>query len=219
MNIIKEKSEMGTLDIRLEESENKHLDIVFGGVGDIYWIYDNFEVAYLEEDPMYDSLIISKKDYDIYKIFEELYEDLINGRIYHPEKLPKFRLDFDPKAQEKENERCRQSNENVINSFRYKMLVNNNVITWYSDEEMKENAEILRISKKEDYILLEFIRQTKKDEQGHTRMPGWYSIRIRTDGSTYTPCDAVFWRHFNNLQQYEPNISEQENNLVKKLTP
>jgi len=99
------------------------------------------------------------------------------------------------------------------------MLVNNNVITWYSDEEMKENAEILRISKKEDYILLEFIRQTKKDEQGHTRMPGWYSIRIRTDGSTYTPCDAVFWRHFNNLQQYEPNISEQENNLVKKLTP
>ena len=33
------------------------------------------------------------------------------------------------------------------------MLVNNRIITYYSDEEYKDNAEIVRISKQEDYIL------------------------------------------------------------------
>lgn len=219
MKIIKTPSKIGTIDIRLEESENKHLDIIFGGTGDIYWIYDNQEVADLDEEPMYDTFVISKKDYDIYKIFAELYEDLINGNIYHPDKLPSFCLIGDPEAQEKENIRCIESNKRIKNSWRYKKLVNNGVITWYSDEEYKDNAEIVKISKKEDYILLEFIRQTKRDEQGQIRLPGWYFIRIRLDGSTYTPCDTVFWRHFNNLQQYEPYANKNiknENCYVKK---
>ena len=79
MKIIKILSEIGTMDIRIEESENKYLDIVFGGTGDIYWIFDNQEVAYLKEDPMYDTLIIPKTDYDIYKIFEEAYDHLVDG--------------------------------------------------------------------------------------------------------------------------------------------
>ena len=222
MKIIKILSEIGTMDIRIEESENKYLDIVFGGTGDIYWIFDNQEVAYLKEDPMYDTLIIPKTDYDIYKIFEELYNDLINGKIYYPEKIQSYYLNIDPEAQEKENKRCEDSNERIKNSSRYKKLVNNEVITWYSDEEYKDNAEIVRISKQMDYILREFIRQTKEDEQGQIRLPGWYSIRFRLDGSTYTPCDTVFWRHFNNLQQYEPIIHNEfnsENSFQKKLIP
>ena len=221
MKIIKTPSKVGIIDIRLEESENKRLDIIFGGTGDIYWIYDNLEVPDLEEDPMYDTFIISKKDYDIYKIFDELYEDLINGNIYHPEKLPSFYLIDNPNAQEIENKRCIESNKRIKDSSRYKKLVNNGIITWYSDEEYKDNAEILRISKKADFILLEFIRQTKRDEQGQIRLPGLYYIRFRLDGSTYTPCDTVFWRHFNNFQEYNPNTNIQSktnnNKLVRKL--
>ena len=101
------------------------------------------------------------------------------------------------------------SNKDIKESQRYKNLVNNGVITYYSDEEQKENAEIVRISKREDCILLEFLRQTKKDEQGQTRLPGWYFIRIRLNGSSYTPCDIVFWRHFDNLQNYEPQKAKQ----------
>ena len=62
----------------------------------------------------------------------------------------------------------------------------------------------------------------EEDEQGEIRLPGWYSIRFRMDGSTYTPCDTVFWRHFDNLQQYNPNVSEKikdDSHFVKKLTP
>jgi len=220
MKIIKKNSHMGTKDIRLEESETKHLDILFGGTGDIYWIYDNLEFDNLENDPMYDTFKIFSCDVDIYHIFEQLYNDLINGHIYYPEALPSFALFLDPKAQEKENDRCKNSNERIKNSIRYRNLVKDGIITWYSDEEYKDNAEIVRISKQSDCILLEFIRQTTIDEQGQTRLPGLFSIRFRLDGSTYTPCDIVFWRHFNNLQQYEPdkNKTIDSNNLSRKLT-
>ena len=68
---------------------------------------------------------------------------------------------------------------------------------------------LVRISKQEDSILLEFIRQTKKDDQGHTRLPGFYSIRFRTSGSTYTPCDLVFTRHFLKMQEYDFEAPQQ----------
>ena len=45
MKITKTKSEIGTYDIRIEENEDKHLDVIFGGNGDIYWVYDNLEAA------------------------------------------------------------------------------------------------------------------------------------------------------------------------------
>lgn len=210
MEIKKERSDVGTLDIRIIESEDKHLDITFGGTGDIYWILDNQEVADVEEDPMYDTFTIPASETDIYKIFEELYDDLINGNIYYPEQLPSYYLAIDPAAQEKENKRCEKSNKEIKESSRYKALVNNGFITFYSDEELKTNAEIVRISKRDDCILLEFLRQTKKDEQNQTRLPGWYFIRIRLNGCTYTPCEIVFWRHFDNLQKYEPSKKKEQ---------
>ena len=50
MIVTKRKSEVGTLDIRIEENEDKHLDAIFGGNGDIYWVYDNLEQLYAEEN-------------------------------------------------------------------------------------------------------------------------------------------------------------------------
>ena len=216
MEVKKERNELGTLDIRIIESEDKHLDITFGGTGDIYWILDNQEVADVEEDPMYDTFTISASETELYKIFEELYDDLINGNIYYPEQIPSYYLAFDSKAQEKENERCINSNKEIKESSRYQALVNNGLITFYSDEEYKDNAEIVRISKREDCILLEFVRQTKKDEQNQTRLPGWYFIRIRLNGCTYTPCEIVFWRHFDNLQKYEPTQKVEEGTSYQK---
>lgn len=218
MEIKKEQNESGTLDIRIIESEDKHLDITFGGTGDIYWILDNQEVADVEEDPMYDTFAIPASETELYKIFEELYDDLINGNIYHPEQLPGFCLLVDPHAQEKENQRCEKSNKEIKESSRYKALVNNGLITFYSDEEYKDNAEIVIISKRDDCILLEFIRQTKKDEQNQTRLPGWYFIRIRLNGCTYTPCEAVFWRHFDNLQKYEPSKKKEQTYQKTKIS-
>lgn len=210
MKIIKKKSEIGTYDIRIIENEDKHLDVLFGGNGDIYWVYDNQERLFDEIDSMYEQFLIPNTD-NLFSIFNELYEDLINCNIFLPEPNELMPGDY-----ERDQIRCQSSNEELKRDYRYNKLVKNGIITWYSDEEHESIAEIVRISKVEEGILLEFIRQSHKDDLGSTRMPGWYSIRFRTSGSTYTPCDLVFWRHFNNLQNYqEQKENEQEN--IKKL--
>lgn len=211
MKITKRKSEIGTYDIRIEENEDKHLDVLFGGNGDIYWIYDNYEVADVKEDSMYEAFEIPSTEPGIYKIFNELYEDLVNCRIFVPEINELY-----PGQIKEDEERCRRSNEDLKKDYRYNLLVKDKVITWYSDEEYREIAEIVRITKTETGILLEFIRQSTRDDMGSLRLPGWYSIRFRTSGSTYTPCDMVFWRHFNNLQNYEEQPTIDNNHTLKK---
>ncbi len=211
MIVTKRKSEVGTLDIRIEENEDKHLDVIFGGNGDIYWVYDNLEQLYAEEDSMYEAFTIPKEEKNLYKIFNELYEDLINCRIFVPETT-----ELIPGGIKKDQERCRKNNEALKKDARYNMLVQNGIITWYSDEEYRKIAEIVRITKNDNGILLEFIRQSTIDDMNMKRMPGWYSIRFRTSGSTYTPCDMVFWRHFNNLQNYQKEPTENNNKTLKK---
>ena len=211
MIVTKRKSEIGTLDIRIEENDDKHLDVIFGGNGDIYWVYDNLEQLYAEEDSMYEAFTIPKEEINLYKIFNELYEDLVNCRIFVPEET-----ELVPGGLKKEQERCRKNNEELKKDPRYNMLVQDGIITWYSDEEYREIAEIVRITKNENGILLEFIRQSTVDDMNMKRMPGWYGIRFRTSGSTYTPCDMVFWRHFNNLQHYQKEPTESNNKTLKK---
>lgn len=198
IQVLKEKNYMGSLDVRLKIDDNITLDVVFGGVGDVYWIYDNQNFFDAKEDSMYDKLLITKEDLDIYNIFNELYEDLINCRIYMPDNCG-----FIEGWNEKEEKRCNLSNKRIKESPRYDKLVKDGIITWYSDEEYKDIAEIVRISKKDETIVIEFIRQSTIDELGQHRLPGWYSIRFRMDGSTYEPCNIAFWRHYDNLQKYE----------------
>lgn len=210
MKVSKTKSEIGTYDIRIEENEDKHLDVLFGGNGDIYWVYDNLEVMFDETDSMYESFLIPETEKGLYDIFNELYEDLVNCRIFIPEEKELW------EGQLKEDElRCQKSNEELKNDSRYKLLVQDGVITWYSDEEYRAIAEIVRITKVDTGILLEFIRQSIKDDMGFSRMPGWYSIRFRLSGSTYTPCETVFWRHFDNLQHYEEQLNKQDNQKLE----
>ena len=159
---------------------------------------------------MYDALLIPEKE-NVYSIFNELYEDLINCNVFKPEINELY-----PNQLEEDIKRCNRSNEDLKKDPRYLSLVKDGAITWYSDEEYHEIAEILRITKNDQGILLEFIRQSKRDDMGFLRLPGWYSIRFRTSGSTYTPCDMVFWRHFNNLQEYQEQPTKTEHTLKLK---
>lgn len=217
MEIIKKKSEVGTYDICIEETPDKHLALIWGGNGDLYWLLDNTETMDEEKDPMYDYFCITKGDYVLYSIFEELYDDLMNGNVFLPEQHFNTNvLNLTPEETEeveeynaKEVEHARKLNDELKEDRRYQRLTADNVITWYSDEEEQNNAEIVRISKQEDSILLEFIRQSTKDDMGQTRVPGYYSIRFRTSGSTYTPCDLVFTRHFLKIQEYDFDAPQQ----------
>ena len=217
MNIIKNKSSVGTYEIRINEDDNKSLSLIWGGNGDLYWILNNLEFDVFENDPMYDTFCITKKDYALYSLFKELYDDLIDGRIYLPEQHMNTNIeDLTEEEQEEvaefnamQIEHTKETNREIQLSSRYKQLVKDNIITWYSDEEIKDIAEIVRISKQEDSILIEFIRQSTKDDMGFTRIPGDYSVRFRTSGSTYTPCDAVFTRHFLKMLEYDFDAPQQ----------
>lgn len=217
MEVIKQKSEVGTFDICIKENDMKSLALIWGGNGDLYWLLDNLEEVDVKDDPMYDTFCITKADYPIYKMFEELYDELMEGKIYLPEQhIDTNREDLTEEEREEverfnayEIEHATSENEDIKSDRRYQLLTADNVITWYSDEEQRTTAEIVRISKQDDSILLEFIRQTKKDDQGHTRLPGYYPIRFRTSGSTYTPCDLVFTRHFLKMQEYDFDAPQQ----------
>lgn len=217
MEVIKAKSEVGTLDICIKENDNKSLALVWGGNGDLYWLLDDLEEFDIKDDPMYDSFCITKADYAIYRMFEELYDELMEGRIYFPEQHIDTNRDDLTEAEKEEVEmynayeieHAKAENEDIKRDRRYQLLTADNVITWYSDEEHRSIAEIVRISKQEDCILLEFIRQSKKDDQGQIRLPGYYPIRFRTSGSTYTPCDLVFTRHFLKMQEYDFDAPQQ----------
>lgn len=217
MEVIKQKSEVGTYDICIKESDEKSLALVWGGNGDLYWLLDDLKEIDVKDDPMYDSFCITKADYAIYKMFEELYDELMEGRIYFPEEhIDTYNEDLTEEEKAEvarynayEIEHTKQENEDIKRDRRYQLLTADNVITWYSDEEHRDLAEIVRISKQEDSILLEFIRQTRKDDQGQIRLPGYYPIRFRTSGSTYTPCDLVFTRHFLKMQEYDFDAPQQ----------
>lgn len=217
MEVLKKKSDVGTYDICIEDNPDKHLALIWGGDGDLYWLLDNMEVVDSEEDSMYDFFCITKSDYVLYTLFEELYDDLMKGNVFLPSQhfntnAPDLTEEEQKEVEEyntKEKEKAAAMNAELKEDKRYQRLTADNVITWYSDEEEKSNAEIVRISKQEDSILLEFIRQSTKDAAGSFRMPGYYSIRFRTSGSTYTPCDLVFTRHFLKMQDYDFDAPQQ----------
>ena len=85
----------------------------------------------------------------------------------------------------------------------------NEIIRQYGSVYNYLNVVSLYGTKNDNGILLEFIRQSIIDDMNMKRMPGWYSIRFRTSGSTYTPCDLAFTRHFLKMQEYDFNAPHQ----------
>lgn len=91
MDIIKQKSEIGTYDFHITK-DNKTLYIIFGGNGDLYWILNNnqLNLETLEEhithfkNPYQETFIIDKENYTIYSLFEELINDIKDAKIHLP---------------------------------------------------------------------------------------------------------------------------------------
>lgn len=235
MNIIKQKSEIGTYDFYITK-EDKTLEITFGGNGDLYWIIDNPNVnpETTEEykkhlkSPYQETFIITKENYYIYSLFDELIEDIKEARFYLPEEEEQkdFILNLDDICQHKKQyesyeERCKRKNEELKKYSRYKLLYNNNIISWHSDEHIYEDADRVKIYKQEEDIILEFSRPPLKREEFIYHLAGRICIRFRNSGSTYNPFNVIFMRMFHKLQEYNPNYHQihiEEIEYRKRLT-
>lgn len=159
--------------------------ISYGGNLDIYLspIRKNYQTLETEYR-------ITKENYYLFETFNTLYEKLINYQFLSIE---------DPKHREMEKR---------IDQNREYPLIQNDIVNWYSDEDMIEEASLLQISKKdEDTIKLVFHQSNRKDYNT-------YSIRIRNNGSRYDHANHIFMEMYNKLtyqnDDYYPQVHIEE---------
>lgn len=234
MEVTKRKSEIGTYDFYITK-EDKTLEITFAGNGDLYWIIDNQNInpettkeykIHLTK-PYQEIFIITKENYFIYSIFEELIEDIKEIKFYLPEEEKKkyLLLDLDDiceydKQHESYEDICKRKNEEIKKYSKYDLLYNNGIISWHSDEHIYEDADRVKIYKTNENIILDFSRPPVKREEFIYHLAGRICIRFRNSGSTYQPFNVIFMRMFHKLQEYNPDYHQihiEELEYQKKL--
>lgn len=117
--------------------------------------------------------IIDESNLRVYDIFNKLYNDLINCKL--------------PFESDKEKLR-RLTN--------YDLLVQNNIITWKSDDYPFDIGPSFKIEKVSDIINITFDRGKKDEYNINNRR---VAVRIRNSGSLYQPFNTNFMKLYNEL--------------------
>lgn len=203
MKVIKKEEEKG-LNIYFK-TDNKCLSFVFGGNGDLYWTIHNMNIKENMEYN-YDYFIINKENYNVYKLFEQLFFDIENINLFDEIDIPFYLETYEEKKEYLEKKKCEKEEMKkryrLYNDSNYNELYdkNNRTITWYSDETAHEVSSILKIKQEEDSFKIEIFHQPHKngyDEDLYIN--GFIPIRIRNSGSYYDPFNIIFMRMYNNM--------------------
>ena len=211
MKLIKLEDEFGTI-ISFQEYQ-KQFYISFGGNLDLYWSIRS------KEGNDHHDFIITKENYKVYELFEHLFDDVENIKIFDEKDIPSY-IGKDKKNKYK-----------LFNYSSYNELFDkkNNTITWYSDETNHKVSNILKIKKEKELFKLDFY--TQQYIEGYDRdfnNPYYIPIRFRNSGSSYDPFNIVFMKMYEKMKQiddindYGHQIHIEEylysQNKVKKLT-
>lgn len=193
MRVILSNNDYGTKDIHLVD-ENKTLSIVFAGTGDLHLIIRNTDCIEAEEYA-YDYFEITKENYQIYSLFEELLYDIGTINIFDGEEI---KTSSDVKFQ--------KMGERKYNMSHYNDLYDSDdgTVTWVSDETGFEVANMVSIKKREDKFSIEF--RTQLYIEGYDReynTLGMIGVRFRNSGSRYAPFNVIFMRMFRGLQEVD----------------
>ncbi|MGM9834943.1 MAG: hypothetical protein ACI31M_04120 [Bacilli bacterium] len=206
MKVILRDNEYKSKDIHLIDG-NKTLTIMFGGTGDLYWIINNKDCP-KTEDYSYDYFVITKENYAIYSIFEQLVNDIKNINIFDKKEIefPPYVETDEGKKEYLEELELDKKRYRKYNMAYYNDLCNEktDIITWVSDETAFEVANKVQIKKIEDIFVIEFY--TQPYIEGYERednMLGIMGIRFRNSGSRYQPFNIVFMRMFSQLQKLD----------------
>lgn len=78
-----DKSKIKGYDISFIK-DDKELKIVFGGNGDLYWMLRQTKTSDMNEEmnEVYNNFYITKENPIIYRLFDELYNDILNCNIF-----------------------------------------------------------------------------------------------------------------------------------------
>lgn len=171
--------------------DDKVLNIFFGGNGDLYF-YAN-KINFDDEEQIV-NFEITKENYELYYLFERLYNQIINSEIY---RIVEIQLEFyDEDELEEKRKNYQEWNSELKRSSSYTDLVHNGVISWRHDEQIYEEANILNIYKEKEQYRLEFIPKSK--ELSH-----YIDIRFRNSGSRYHPFHLPFMELYQSLQEMD----------------
>ena len=169
---IKDGSTKEFKDIYIKNG-NKVLSMTFAGTLDLYWAINKSNTDSLKE-----SIEIPKVDKDIYKLFDELYNNVQNCKIFEkPNKFYKYVL----------------SDRNLFNEEA-------NTIEWHSDETYFDSDDIVKIIKEKDKYKIEFTRPAEYEDPFYLGSSKMIYIRFRNSGSYYHPFNTVFMKMFRNAQ-------------------
>ena len=141
----------------------------------------------IEDDPKMDSFTITKENFKIYSLFDELYNNIKEINI------------FDDFSENKDIYR-------LCNYANYQELFDeeNKTITWYSDETAHEVANYLKIKKEDDSFKISFyIQEYKEGYDRDFNTINYIPVRIRNSGSRYAPFNIIFMKMYQKLKEVD----------------
>lgn len=196
MEIERKENDFNSYDYCLTDG-NKKLTILFARCLDLYiMINDDQFMKYAEAKTIH--FDITKADYDIFRLFDSLYQDIINCKVFDL--------------------------HDVRNTCRYeyeKLVDDKQCITWISDDDREEIGDRFTLSKlNDDVYRLIFYRNDKIPDFGF-KNPMYISVRIRNSGSRYKPFNCVFMKMYHELQDIDPNFRQihlEELQYIKKCS-
>lgn len=181
MEIIKAENRYfdGLYDYTLEDGDKK-LHIDYSGALDTHWLMEDGRHLKPRESAEF-VFEITKADYEIYELFDNLYNEVVSGYPYGMD-------------------------EDFKNTQEYEKLVDEDKnIAWISDDGPEEYADRVIISKEKDSIKLRFIRNSLTDV--FELKPSWcISVRFRNSGSRYNYFCTSFQNLYNQMQKINPDL-------------
>jgi hypothetical protein len=212
LKIEKKKREQGYCFI-ISTNDGK-FEISFEGNLDLYW--SNIYSGNLLEAPNSKSFTITKENYYLYSLFDELYENIKNCNVFT---LNEIDISFCEDYEEIEAKRLKEEslNNDLKESEKYNpdRLFCDGIIEWHCDDFSYEESSIVKIKKEEDTYIVIF------EKSKEVNMYLTYSVRFRNSGSRYAPFNSVFMRMYNKLIDYDPEYHQthiEEYLYQKKLT-
>jgi len=183
MEIKRSKNQFNCFDYSLM-NDGKELKVIYAGNLDLYFMVNNGKsIPYAENVNI--SFDITKEDYEIFCLFESLYNEVISGNVF---------------------EDC---DYNSYGSYQYKLLVDDEQsINWISDDgpaECEDRLSFMRIDN--DTYRLIFYRNNVPMDFGFKSSFN-IVVRFRNSGSRYDPFNCVFMRFYQRLQEVDPNYHQ-----------
>ena len=171
-------------------------EISFQNNLDLYWRYVHESI--ILEEPDTKEFFITKENYQIYSIFEKLYNSIKDSNPYSGYTFI-TPISYYHKALERDEAEKVEVPINPHPNYLYR----NGIITWASDDfSSQEKASNFKIERQEDEFKITFKKSEVQRDCG-MYFPT-YSVRIRNSGSRYNPYNIAFMKMYQDLKDYEP---------------